>query len=202
MTYFLLTLTAFTAFWLETPRQNPPKKNGKKSMALIQNQSWIPIEEDELTIEINKAPFSLNFFCQAYNSKKSKFHAVQMAAFTEKAGMAHLTTGIQLEDTDCFASGTGMAPNKSKYYESLFFEADAHHYLFYENETTNRLNLLGKKGKYLKLGFDISQFTINGKTIHISETDLSEFHLAIFIDRNLNDRIDKGELKKLTVRFN
>ena len=49
-------------------------------------------------------------------------------------------------------------------------------------------------GKYETIIFN------NNAEVKMPETELEEFYLAILIDKNLNEKIDHGELNKLTVK--
>ena len=92
----------------------------------------------------------------------------------------------------------------------FLFETDpnrpGHHYLYYENTTSRRLNLIEDFGSLLKLEFEVNEFHVRGPDNSITETpisktDIDKFFLAILMDHNLNDTIDFGELHKLTITF-
>ena len=78
-----------------------------------------------------------------------------------------------------------------------------YHYLYYKSEVDRRLTLIDKVDEWLKLDFEINNFTIDkGGSLNVIEDILiDQFYLAIYIDRNLNNTIDKGELFKCKVVF-
>lgn len=149
---------------------------------------------------IRKNIFTVRFSNKAYNSSTEKFYAAQVAAFIEKSELQKIQVGMETKDIPCFEPGSGMASN-SFGYDELIFNNSGHHYLYYENKSDRRVNLISEKKGILRLAFPIEKFMINKAYFKISDLKLKEFYLAIFIDNNLNAIIDNGELTKLTIKF-
>ena len=152
-------------------------------------------------IEVEKKNFSIRFLNKRYNSNNKEFNSVKLASFLNIEEINKIKTGKSTSDFECFEPGSGMAPDVSGKYESLIFNNSGCHYLIYENSESKRLNLLEDFGEILKLEFEINALYYNGNEEKMSETKLNEFYLAILIDRNLDEIIDKNELYKVKVKI-
>lgn len=169
---------------------------------IVQNGWQTEVGNKMKSIELEKEAFSIRFLSKPYNSEKKEYYAAGLVAITDEAELHKISTGMQENETAYFELGSGLAAHKSTGYEGeLFIDAIGQHYLYYENESSKRVNLLKKMDELLLLEFDVERFNRNEKTTVISESTLNELHLIIYIDRNLNEVIDKGELYKMTVRF-
>ena len=153
------------------------------------------------SISVSKNNFALRFYLKDYSSKSR--YSARLAAFTDKKDLSYLKEGVSILDISYFEPGSGMAPDRSGRYESLIFNNNGHHYLIYEDESSKRVKLLEDQGDYKKVEFEISSlfFYHQRNQSYMTDTDLDEFYLAIFFDRNLNEIIDEGELRKLTVKI-
>lgn len=169
-------------------------------VSLFQNGNETLLNELAQTVEVDRRAFSLRFYNKKYNPKAKEFYSAQIAAFLDKADLDKVKIGMLKEDMSCFKPGTGMAPSRSGKYESLFLTKNAHHYTFYENSESKRLNLLGEFGAYAKLEFEVTGLHYDSKEVKMKNTDINEFYLALLIDKNLNGQIDDGELRKLTIK--
>ncbi len=152
-------------------------------------------------IEVERTKFSLQFFNKKYDSEKNEFNSVKIASFLDLKELEKVQKAKNTSELECFELGSGMAPSRSGKYESLIFNNSGCHYLIYKNKESKRLNLIEDLGNILKLEFEIKSLYYNGKEEKMSETSLKEFYLAIFIDRNLNDIIDKDELYKVKIKI-
>ncbi len=164
---------------------------------LFQNGIEKKLLNFEKAIEIKRKPFSLRFFNKAYDGKNKKFHSVQIAALLDKKELNEIRVGMKIDDATCFSPGSGLSADKDGY-KTLYFGNFGHHYLFYENEQSKRLNLLKKRGEFLKLEFNINSFTLDGKKYSINDFELDSFYLALLNDVNLNGIIEINELTKIT----
>jgi len=193
---------------ITTKKSTNSQSENIETVFLLQNGQQTIINEDIATIAIKRDSFSLLFFSKPYNPDTKEFNCVQVAAFLDQGELSKFETGMLLSDTKCFAPATGMAAYNGGY-RYLIFTNDAHHYLFYENADKRRLNLVRTANDHLLLEFEINNLWLNksnssnkDKVITtMSATDLDEFYLAVLNDRNQNDTIDKGELKKLTIKI-
>ncbi len=171
-------------------------------VSIVQNGEETVIKKQEKTVKLDKAPFSIRYFNKKYDPESKKFYSARITAFENKTKFKSLKAGVKRSSTPCFKPGTGMAASKSGKYSGLFFTSHAHHYLFYENEADKRVDSIGKKGDKLKFEFPVKKVYINDNQKKMSEIGLSEFHLAIYIDRDLDDTVDKNELRKITIKLN
>jgi|TARA_B110000908_G_scaffold165616_1_gene215378 hypothetical protein len=194
----VLVLTQSCKILKNTQRKEQDSTN---ELIIYQNGVETSLSSSSHTVEIDKNAFSLRFFNKRYNSERREFYSTQIAAFTDKSELDKLKVGMSTSDLPCFKPGSGMAPNRSGKYESLIFNTRGHHYTFYENSESTRLNLLDNSGKNLKLEFEISSLYYDNTAVKMTNTRLQEFYIACLIDRNLNGTIDEGELTKLTIKI-
>jgi len=108
--------------------------------------------------------------------------------------------GMEIINTILFAKGSGLAAYNDGYH-SLLVDYNGHHYLTYTSETDRRVRKIGQNGEFLKLAFDIPGLEIDGEEINIQDFPETTIYLAIFINKNLDGVIDKGELTKVKVNF-
>lgn len=179
------------------------KESFSTQLTVFQDGTEHPINNFSETIEVDRKKFSLRFYNKRYDSKNEKFYAAEITAFTDKSQFDKLGIGVPIADIPCFESGSGMAPDRSGKYESLIFNNEGNNYTFYEDAQSKRLNLLKDTGGLLRLEFEINSlyFYPDGKKVSMSQTNLKEFYIAFFIDKNLNGTIDKGELNELTIKI-
>lgn len=153
------------------------------------------------TITVTPEKFSFQFYNKKYKPEKQAFYAIQLASFLDIKELEKVKIGQKTAEVPFLEPGSGMAPHASGQYEALFLNRFGHHYLFYQNADKRRLNLIKTQGEQLQLEFVIKTLSIDGKEEQISETDVNEFYVVIFIDRNLNKIIDERELSKLTIQL-
>jgi len=158
------------------------------------------INEFPEIINMDKNEFSIRFYNKKYNSGTKEFNATHIAALLDKNLFDKINIDVSTENISCFAPATGMAAGNSGY-DALIFDSAGHHYLFYEDEDNKRLQLLEKGNVFHKLEFVVNRLYYNEQEIDIKDSDLEEFYLAIFTDRNFNEIIDKNELTKLVIRL-
>jgi len=195
---FLLVLIVVSFMNLNSC-QSLRKKQDKTDYSkiyLFQNNKETELKKnDEIIIE--RKPFSIRFYLQKYEPFNSKFYAAEIAAFLDQKYMNQLKNGLNTENS-VFASGNGLASEKDGYKE-LIFNNNGFHYLYYINENDKRINLIEKGKKYQKFEFPVQKFIMNNHIYSLKELPVNKFYLVVFIDRNLNKTIDKGELYKLSI---
>ncbi len=150
---------------------------------------------------IDTAGFSIRFYNKKYNPKSEEFYAARLAAFYDKDQIPEVKTGMYVNEILCFKPGTGMAPAGGYGYTALKFNAKAHHYLFYQDEKFKRVNKVDDKGEYSLFEFAVDSLEFWGERESLKETKVSQFYILLLVDRNLNNRIDEGECKIITVRL-
>ena len=186
--------------------------NEEHVVYIYQNGEELAIKKQSETIELEKNSFSIRCYNECYNDTLhlTKYNATQIAVFLTDREFNKIQTGLATTNIPCFSPGTGYAMYGDGSNKHLLFETDSdrpgHHYLYYENTTSRRLNLIDDFGDLLKLEFEVNEFCVRKPdntitTTPISSTEITKFFLAILTDRNLNDTIDFGELHKLTIKF-
>lgn len=178
------------------------KYDPANEMYIIQEGNHKTVQDNSV-INLKRTDFKIGFFNKKYNSSNKKFYAAKITFSSDENDFAKFDIGNALDDLACFRGGTGMATSKSGFYESIFIKKNAHNYLFYENESERRVNLIKDLGKnLLQLEFDVKSFYIEDNPVNIEESNLKSIAVAILIDRNLNGILDKHELSRFTIVFN
>lgn len=152
------------------------------------------------TIYLDRRGIEIQFYNKIYNSKRKKFYACQLAVFDNDKVFNQIEIGKNKNDLPCYSMGSGMAAEETGY-ESFFVNNYGHHYLYYENDSNSRINLLQKGKPYNKYGFVINKLTINGIMQEITRSPIGTLFVSMFVDRNLNNIIEEGELGKAVLLF-
>lgn len=169
------------------------------TVSIVQNGKAQRFDPGTHIIVINKDAFSIQFNNYHYTAEKR--HSARLLAFSYDLNFSEISVGMNIKNNEYLGDGRGKASNEGGFYESIFIDTKGCHYLLYENEDSQRLNLISEEDDLLKLGFDIANVTIKGETKTIGNSALNKLCLVLFVDRNLNYIIDEGELTKLTVVF-
>jgi hypothetical protein len=178
------------------------KINEFEGITIEQDGKRINITQNTTEINLDKMPFSLEFEVFPYNPEKEKWYAVQIAATANKDNLKYFKEG-EIGDQNPFLSpGTGMASEEGKPYSSMVIRDDGNHYIYYENESHRRADLVEKKdnGK-VRLKWNVNLFWVDDKEIEIAKSSFKEIYIMIFIDNNLNKIIEKGEYNLLKLKF-
>ena len=172
------------------------------NVTFIQGDSVYVVSAERDTIEIDRKPFSIRYFGKRYNAEQRKFYAASIAVLENIKDIGHLTVGMSTSKTTYLEPGSGMAAASDGYGDTLLVTATGHYYLFYETESEKRVNLISKKANILELEWNISGFDLSETTNRsFSRMKKSTLYFVIFFDRNLDEIIDEGELKVVTVNF-
>lgn len=171
-------------------------------VTFIQGDSFYVVSAERDTIEIDRKPFSIRYFGKRYNPDQRQFYAASIAVLENTKDIGHLTVGMSTSKTTYLEPGSGMAAASNGYGDTLLVTATGHYYLFYESESEKRVNLISKKANILELewnilGFDMSETTDRS----FRRMKKSTLYFVIFFDRNIDEIIDEGELKVVTVNF-
>ncbi len=171
-------------------------------VTFIQGDSTYVVNAFSDTIEMERKPFSIRYFGKRYNAEQKKFYAASIAVLGSLKDIGLLTVGMSTSKTAYFEPGSGFAAGNNGYDDTLLVTATGHYYLFYETETDKRVNLISKKANILELEWNISGFDLSETTDRsFSRMKKSTLYFAILFDRNLDEIIDEGELKVVTVNF-
>lgn len=179
--------------------QNFSVAQNANNIYLFQNGIEYTISPKTRKIQIDKNEFAFRFYNKKY--EEDEHNAIRLTAFLRKKEWNKLKVGMKTSETSCFEGGTGLAGYQNRQYPELLFEKNAHHYLYYENEDDKRLKLLESSEDLLKLEFTVSSLDYNNSIIKVSESELSHFYVAVWMDRNLNRKLDSGELYKFIIEF-
>jgi hypothetical protein len=179
-----------------------------KTVAQNQNFNTITFTQGDSVYKINKRtdsillkrnPFAIKYFGLNYNEKK--FYAAQIAVLNDPKDTLILKIGQRTKNIPYFEAGTGMAPGENNRYDTIVVSNVGHHYLYYESEKEKRVTLISKQKGFLELEWKISAASFEEKDFQFSELPLQRLFFVVFIDRNLNEIIDKNELKIIQVKF-
>ena len=163
------------------------------------DKTWFTINITD-SVHLTREAFCMQFENKRSNEKKKQFYATQIAAVTEDSCIKYITAGQRTENIFYLAPGTGLAAEDLGY-SNLFIDNEAHHYIMYENEKDRRANKLSQKGDILKLEWCVPQAFYNGADVSFEQLPFNHIYLIIFNDRNLNEIVDDGEYKIISVIF-
>lgn len=190
----------FILIFLGSCKSLKTSKPTHDDIMLFQNGKEIILDKNQ-TLRIEKSKFSFRFFHKKFEAENNQFNDIRIAVFLDKSEFEKTKVGMKIKDTYCFFEGTGVAASENNFYESIFINDESHHYLYYENESDRRLDLLKKEGEILKLEFPISSIHLQGVYYPIEEFPKSDLFFMIFIDRNSNKIVDENELHQLALNL-
>ncbi len=148
-------------------------------------------------IKLDKSPFSILFPSYPYQYK-NHFYGTKINVTDNKKAFRNCKENTLFDDIPCLSIGTGIASLN----HNLHINDEGHLYLL-NNEDVNRIQLKKKLSKEVLLyAFNVTMIegTLLDKNFSVSE-HRNTFYLNIVIDRNLNRRIEKGELYKVVLAF-
>lgn len=156
-------------------------------------------------IKLKKEAFDLYFDVFPYDKENKKFYSVKIAATTNIEDLKFLSEGEISDDNTAFCSGCGLSGYRDKPYSSLFISY-GHSYIMYKDDNSKRAELVKQldNGK-VRLKWRIDKVSFNDSGDY-EEVDIESFksdilYIMIFIDENLNNKIDKGEYSLLNIDF-
>lgn len=171
----------------------------KKKLSFVQGDNVIVIsEKSNNQIDLNKAPFSILYFSKNYRDKASKYYAAQIAVLDNENDIALVKPGMEKSNIPFFEPGTGMAPGYNEKYDTMYVSNNAHHYLTYEDD---RVYLVSRKGEYAQLEWKIKAIHHNKKDYNMKDIPTKTLFFVVLVNRNLNKKVEKKELKIVKVNF-
>jgi hypothetical protein len=170
-------------------------------LTFIQGDSSYVITDNIDTIQLARKPFSLRYFGRRYDEKNEQFYAAQIAVLGHQDNTPQLKVGQRAGQLAYFEPGTGIAPGVNERYDTLYITNTGHHYLTYENEHAKRVDLVSTSEESLELEWRIEAAFYEDKDVQFTELALASLCFIVFIDKNLDDIIDLGELKTVIVQF-
>lgn len=153
------------------------------------------------SVELSKEAFALRFFNKPYDDFNDRYCAAKIAVLEESPDTTLFKPGQAVKNIPYFEAGTGMSPSHHGTYDAMVVSSTGHHYLFYENKKSKRVQLIVKHDDYFELEWSIQFFNSTGIDLPIAEIPYSRLYMVIFIDYNLNDVIDAYELKTVLLKF-
>lgn len=169
---------------------------------VIQKNRIMNLENTETSIQLKKNEFELIFRQKEYNPDKQEFYSTQVAFTLEKKDLSKIREGVSTSEIEFFSPGTGFAT--SGHYRSSFInsgETVGHHYFIYQKSGEQRANLVKEKDGMLVLKHKVNTFVKDSKSIKIKKVNFPELYMVLFSDRNLNQVMDKGEYRIVTIKF-
>jgi len=198
ITFTLICISILISCGTKKISNSSPKHT---DMFLSQGNKEILINDGQM-IDLNKDEFEIRFFNKKYESNTKKGYAALIAFSFDKEDFNNYKIGDPIIGNPYFEPGTGMAPNKSGFYESIFIKKNAACYLFYDNENDRRVDLIKDLNNgFLKLNFPVKRFIYKDKDKEIKMCEFNQINVAILLDWNLNKVIDNNELKRFTINF-
>lgn len=168
---------------------------------VIQGDNQELIKDNDI-VDLRKGEFGIRFYNKKYNPDDGKYYAAMVAFSFDKNEFSNYKIGDSLNEIPYFKSGTGMATSGDGTAEPILVRKGAHNHLFYKNESERRVNLVKDLGNdFLELEYEVKGFYSKDNPDGIEKSDLESISVAILIDRNLNEMIDKDELHRFTINF-
>jgi hypothetical protein len=185
----------FTAIFIFCSTNIIGQPDSLSMIRFIQNDSVYRINTENSSIMLKKAPFSIRFFSKAYETESNRLYSAKIIVLQKED--SRISPG---ENIPAFAPGTGLAAYREGY-ESAEITNEGHHYLYYENENDKRVDLVSQKDDMLELDWKITAFSFEDKNFPVAALKQKALYFYIFIDRNLDEIIDEGELRAVKVLF-
>ena len=170
-------------------------------ITFVQGDSSYKISKATDSVFLERRPFSLRYFGRIYDNKSQKFYSAQIAVLENQSDTKSLKIGTQTKDIPYFEPGTGMAPGQNGMYDTVVISNTGHHYLTYENEKEKRVFLISTNQKKFEFEWIISAVFNKAQDVQFHDLKLPCLFFVVFLDNNLNEVIDKGEMKIVKVIF-
>ncbi len=171
------------------------------TIQFIQGDNVHPLLKENDTITLDRDEFHIRYHAKKFDPNKKKPYSLRVAVMDHPDNKIH--AGTNVETVDYFRMGTGMANDDV----NLLIIADGgNNYIFYQDENERRADLLSQKGEDLLLDIDVRKLyvpisNLDSKAVELKDTHMKELWFVIWYDADLNNKIDKGELKKVHLRF-
>lgn len=154
---------------------------------------------DRTKAGLMKAPFAIRFNGKEYTDKHR--YAVQVAVLDNEKDAKLLAVGKSISSIPFFEPGTGMTPNESGLYETIYVSNSGHHYIVYDEKEDKRAKLISRTDDSLVLSWPIDKVFYNEEEVSIRDLKLNTLWFAFLFDANLNGMVDEGEFEVIEVSF-
>ena len=199
--FAFLTMCSMSIF---TPSENlskNPKDTISLGLEIQQGEKRIPIRSSEQHIFLSKDRFTVFFNLKRDDDVAEKFYAGRLITDVDDGIFNQFEVDKTFEEIPSLMAGTSMAGPQDRPYDCIFFDDQAHHYIFYANEEENRAHLVSEENDLLKLSFDVENYCMQDLEVNIKNSNFEQIFMVFFIDENLNQVVDDGEFVKLEVSF-
>ncbi len=214
----LISIFAFSvlSLWL-APSGALAQPDPEEAAAFDLSQSNVIVLNDlppESNLLVSPATLHFIFKITPYDNQNDKYHSLHLVCYHENTIFAEADKTNDTNEIAFLMPGTGMAPGENGKYGSLILENKANHYLLYspEPDEPKRVDLIEYDSSANLALVHVSFYAIyghpdfSGENSRNQEMPLSEFagrtiYLIAFTDKNLNKKIEKGEMKKITLTF-
>jgi len=168
-------------------------------IVILQGKKNHNIQSDKQSIQLDREAFTIKLYSKKYNSNNQENFITRITASLDQDILNLAQLGENIKESSSFYPSRALAITRGIGYEQLYLNKEAHHILYYENEEDKTISLLSKNEEVLTLGFTVPTFWKDGNSFSIQEATFSSFYLLIFIDKNLDQIINEGELKKVRI---
>ena len=153
-------------------------------------------------VPLSKAPFELIFPVKPYNPSSKEFYAARIVATNDIALVESFYQGLYIGLFPPMAPGSGLAGNEGPY-ETLYVVEYGSHYVIFDPEDpdSQRGIRLGERDGEVVLCWPIDKVMYQKKPYTMRTIPTKGFTLIIFIDKNLNEIVEKGEWYIADLRF-
>lgn len=172
-------------------------------LKIQQGENEIEINSSQQSVELLKEKFSVYFNIKKDDAVAQNYHAARLVADIDPDIFSQFESNKSFNEIPALADGTSMAGPKDGQYECIFFDDQAHHYIFYNNEDEKRAELISKQENgIVRLGFDIENYCMQDFEVNIENSNFEKLYFVFLIDENLNEKVEEGEFVKLVVKLN
>ena len=162
----------------------------KWSVEIVQNGQKLPIANDQ--VQLPRTTFTIRV-------RMPQPLPVKLNALNTDANFKALQPGFALTETCTLALCTGMdvAEDRLNPQRDLFVDAQLTHYLYYQGPQDHRWSRADVTAQGAVLERDVA--SLNGKPVE--QYADPALYLLLFVNYTNPDKIDPGELKKITLVF-
>lgn len=160
-------------------------------ITFIQNGNEQVVTGTDKTITLKKAPFSITLPGLLYKESSKEFMIKVMASYDMTIfNIAEINQKV--EETPFYGLYATIAYDRND--PELYLSQEGYNVLFYDNSNDDTLNYIKNLNEeVLLLQFPIDSVFDEGTSVPISEVN-KHIYMVIFIDKNENFKIEKGEL--------
>jgi hypothetical protein len=168
----------------------------------IQGDSVIVVTESSAKVVLNREAFSFHFFTIPTDEQTSTAYPAKVAVTENAMDTALSSIGKQIQAIDYFANGSSYAMIVDIGYPEMVIASDGNHYLEYSPGSFESVNFYSAEGDYLELEWHINNVLYKKETLSFAALPLKLVYMIVLQDFNINNIIDDGELKIITIHLN